>query len=106
MKEEKRAFTEHEGRLFCITKNKKNSKNPVQLTNQQKNWLKKRAVIESVIDLHKKHLNIEHSRHRAPLNGFTHIFAALAAYTFYPDKPSTYVQEQTNLLPAHDLMAA
>lgn len=106
MKEEKKAFTEHEGRICCITKNKKNSKKPVQLTNEQKNWLRKRAVIESVIDLHKKHLNIEHSRHRAPLNGFTHIFAALAAYTFYPDKPSAYVEEQTNLLPEHNLMAA
>lgn len=39
----------------------------------------KRGVIKSVVDLHKNHLNIKHSRHRAPLNGFTHIFSALAA---------------------------
>lgn len=106
MNEEKKAFVEHDGRLCCITKNRKNSKKPVELGKEQRDWLKKRGVIESVIDLHKHHLNIEHSRHRAPLNGFTHIFAALAAYTFYHHKPSAYVKDDYYLLPEHTLMAA
>jgi hypothetical protein len=106
MNEEKKAFVEHDGRLCCATKSRKNSKKATELSKQQREWLKKRGVIESVIDLHKNHLNIEHTRHRSPLNGFTHIFAALAAYTFYSDKPTAYVNEQTLLLPEHNLMAA
>ena len=106
MNEEKKAFVEHDHQLCCITKSRKNSKKVIQLSKEQHEWLKKRGVIESVVDLHKNHLNIEHSRHRAPLNGFTHIFAALVAYTFYPEKPSAYVSEQTLLLPEHILIAA
>jgi hypothetical protein len=74
MNEEKKAFTGHEGRLCCITKNRKNSKKTAELNKEQQSWLKKRGVIEFVIDLHKNHLNIEHSRHRAPLNGlYSHL---------------------------------
>ena len=106
MNEEKKAFIEHDHQLCCITKNRKNAKKAEELTKEQQSWLKKRGVIESVIDLHKNHLNIEHSRHRAPLNGFTHILAALTAYTFYPEKPKAFVVDQTYLLPEHILMAA
>lgn len=106
MNEEKKAFVEHEDRLCCVTKSRKNSKKAEELSKEQREWLKKRGVIESVIDLHKNHLNIEHTRHRAPLNGFTHIFAALAAYTFYRNKPTAYVKDSLLLLPENTLMAA
>lgn len=102
MNPEKKAFIEHEGRLCCITKSRSNSKNAPTLNFQQYSWLKKRGLIESVIDLQKNHMNIEHSRHRAPLNGFTPIYAALAAYTFYQHKPKAKacVKPLGNLLPA------
>lgn len=106
MNEEKKAFVEHEGDLCCITKNRKNAKKAVNLSKEQQSWLKKRGVIESVVDLQKNHLNIEHSRHRAPLNGFTHILAALTAYTFYKSKPTAYVKDDYYLLPENNLMAA
>lgn len=106
MNEEKKAFVEHDGDLCCITKSRKNSKKATKLSREQQKWLKKRGVIESVIDLQKNHLNIEHSRHRAPLNGFTHVFAALTAYTFYRDKPAAFVEDDFYLLPEHKSMAA
>lgn len=106
MNEEKKAFVEDDNRLCCITKSRKNSKTTPQLSKEQKEWLKKRGVIESVIDLHKDHLNIEHSRHRSSLNAFTHIFSALAAYTFYHNKPTAYVNEDNYMLPEHSRIAA
>lgn len=106
MKEEKKAFVEHDHQLSCFTKNRKNAKKAAQFSKEQQRWSKKRGLIESVVDLHKNHLNIEHSRHRNPLNGFTHIFSALAAYTFYHNKPTAYVYEEKYLLPEHLNLAA
>jgi hypothetical protein len=102
MNPEKKSFIEHEGRLSCITKSRSNSRNAPELSPEQQSWLKKRGVI----DLQKEHMNIEHSRHRAPLNGFTHIYAALAAYTFYPDKPKAFVENEQQLIPEHLNQAA
>jgi hypothetical protein len=51
-------------------------------------WHKKRPTIESVIDIQKEYLDLNLSRQRSPINGFTTVFANLAAYTFYPNKPS------------------
>ena len=106
MNQEKKELIEHEGRLSCITKSRSSSKNAPKLSPEQQAWLKKRGVIESVIDLHKEHMNIEHSRHRSPLNAFTHIYAALAAYTFYPGKPYVYVKNEQHLIPQYFNQAA
>jgi hypothetical protein len=39
------------------------------------------------------HLDLNLSRQRSPINGFTTIFANLVAYSFYPDKqPSAAIQ--------------
>ncbi len=50
--------------------------------------LKKRGTIESVINLLKNTFNLEHSRHRSPVNFMVNIFAALFAYNLKPEKPS------------------
>jgi hypothetical protein len=50
--------------------------------------LRKRGTIESVINLLKNTFNIEHSRHRSPINFVVNIFAALFAYNLKPEKPS------------------
>lgn len=50
--------------------------------------LRKRGTIESVINLLKNTFNIEHSRHRSPINFVVNIFAALFAYNLKSEKPS------------------
>ena len=50
--------------------------------------LRKRAIIESVIDQLKNISQIEHARHRSPINAFINIIAGLIAYCHQPKKPS------------------
>jgi hypothetical protein len=50
--------------------------------------LKKRPVIESVFDILKEHLSMEHTRHRSISAFFSHIASAFIAYSFKPKKPS------------------
>ena len=49
---------------------------------------RKRAIIESVIDQLKNISQLEHSRHRSPVNCFAHILCGLIAYCYQPKKPS------------------
>jgi len=73
--------------LFLVTKAKKNMKN--RLVSAQDNMLlSKRGVIESVIDILKHICDIEHSRHRSPVNAIVNVFAGLAAYSFLDRKPT------------------
>lgn len=81
-----------------ITKLKKNMKNRL-LPLMDKLLLRKRAIIESVVDQLKNISQIEHSRHRSPVNGFINIIAGLIAYCHQPQKPSL------NLFPAGFLSA-
>ncbi len=77
----------YERGLELITKSKKNMKNRlVKLID--KILLRKRAVIESVNDYLKNVCQIEHSRHRSPLNFLVNLVAGLVAYTYLPNKPS------------------
>ncbi|KJV53410.1 transposase DDE domain protein [Orientia tsutsugamushi str. Gilliam] len=41
----------------------------------------KRLLIESVFNVLKKHMHLEHTRHPSPLNFFVHIIASLASYS-------------------------
>jgi hypothetical protein len=50
--------------------------------------LRKRALIETIIDQLKNVCQIEHSRHRSPYNFCIHLLAGLAAYCHQPKKPS------------------
>ena len=50
--------------------------------------LRKRALVESVIDQLKNISQIEHSRHRSVVNYFTEIVAGLIAYTYREKLPS------------------
>jgi hypothetical protein len=50
--------------------------------------LKKRGVIESVNDILKSYCQIEHSRHRSPVNFLVNLIAGLIAYSFREKKPS------------------
>ena len=84
--------------LQLITKLRKNMKNRL-MPWIDKLLLRKRAIIESVIDQLKNISQVEHTRHRSPLNAFINIIAGLIAYCHQPKKPSL------NLFPAGLLLA-
>ncbi len=50
--------------------------------------LRKRSLIETIIDQLKNIVQIEHSIHRYFTNFVANLFAALCAYDFAPKKPS------------------
>ena len=76
-----------------ITKLRKNMKNRL-MPWMDKLLLRKRAIIESIIDQLKNVSQIEHTRHRSPVNCFVNILAGLIAYCHQPKKPAL------NLFPA------
>ena len=59
--------------------------------------LRKRAIIESIIDQLKNISQIEHSRHRSPVNCLVNILCGLIAYCHQPKKPSIALEHK--LLP-------
>jgi hypothetical protein len=73
--------------IQLITKIKKGMKNKLMDT-ADKLLLRKRGTIESCIGILKEVFSIEHSRHRSPTNFLSHLFSALVAYCFRPNKPS------------------
>ena len=83
-----------------ITRLKKNMKNRL-MPLIDKLLLRKRAIIESVVDQLKNISQIEHTRHRSPTNAFINIIAGLIAYCHQPKKPSLdIIPNGTPLLPA------
>lgn len=80
------------GRLFArglrlLTRIKSNMRNRL-MPLLDKLLLRKRAVIETVIDQLKNVCQIEHSRHRSPTNYFADVVAGLVAYTYADKLPS------------------
>ena len=76
-----------EKNITLVTKIKKNMKN-VLMDLSDKVLLRKRAIIESVNDFLKNICQIEHSRHRSPVNFLVNLVSGLVAYSFLPKKPS------------------
>ena len=66
---------------------KKNMKNKL-LSLEEKMFLRK-SLIETVFGYLKNTLNLEHTRHRSPINAFINILAALVSYSLKKTKPST-----------------
>lgn len=73
--------------LQLITRLRKNMANKL-IPLMDKLLLKKRALIESINDQLKNLCQIEHTRHRSPINFLGNLFSGLIAYTFAPQKPS------------------
>jgi len=78
--------------LFCdgihlVTQIRNKMKNQL-MEMSDKILLRKRAVIETVNDELKNICQIEHSRHRSPINFIVNLIAGIAAYSFLPKKPS------------------
>ena len=49
--------------------------------------LRKRSVVESVFNILKNHMNLEHTRHRSPINFLVNTLSCLVAYQFRTNKP-------------------
>ena len=73
--------------LQLITRIKSNMKNRLILL-WDKLLLRKRALVETVVDPLKNISQIEHSRHRRVVNYFADIVAGLIAYTYRDTLPS------------------
>ena len=73
--------------IQLITKLRKNMKNRL-LPLIDKLLLRKRAIIESVVDQLKNISQIEPTRHRSSTNCFINIIAGLIAYCHQPKKPA------------------
>lgn len=54
----------------------------------EKIFLRKRSLIETVFDYLKNKLQLEHTRHRSPFNMLVHLVSTLIAYQLKPSKPS------------------
>ena len=76
--------------IQLITKLKSNMKGALMSVSDRV-LLRKRAIIESVNDELKNIAQIEHSRHRSVCNFAVNLLGAVAAYCYFPKKPSTQV---------------
>jgi transposase len=83
--------------IELITKLKRNMKQRLMLLSDRL-MLRKRSIIETIIDQLKNISQIEHSRHRSPVNCFVNILGGLIAYCHQPKKPSIVIDH--NLLPS------
>ncbi len=70
-----------------VTRSKKNQKNVAPLTTEDKVLLRKRAIIETIIDQLKNISQIEHTRHRSFWNFLVNLLAGLIAYSWREKKP-------------------
>jgi len=84
--------------LKIVTKLKKNMKNKLMVL-QEKYHLCKRGIIESVNDILMTVQDIEHTRHRSPVNALAHMTCALIAYNYLPEKPSVFFPEISKIKP-------
>ena len=85
-----KALQEQLQRLFgieLITPRRKNMKK-IERPLLDKLRLRKRAIVETIIDQLKNISQIEHTRHRSPINFLVNLMCGLIAYCHQPKKPS------------------
>lgn len=73
--------------IQLITNVKGNMKNKL-VPLMDKLLLRKRWIIETINDQLKNLCQIDHSRHRSPLNFLVNLLSGLVAYCYFPKKPS------------------
>jgi hypothetical protein len=79
--------------LHLITSIRRNMRNHL-MPLADKLMLRKRFLIETVLDTLKSEMGLEHSRHRSVVNAMVHILSCLVAYAFRPGKPSVSLTRQ------------
>ena len=90
-------LAEHNVQL--ITRLKSNMRNQL-MPLADKLLLRKRVIIETIIDQLKNISQIEHTRHRSPINFLVNVVCGLIAYCHQPTKPSLSPEFSRALLPA------
>lgn len=85
--------------LQLITKLRRNMANRL-IPLLDKLLLRKRALIETIVDQLKNISQIEHTRHRSLWNFYGNLVAGLIAYTWRPVKPSLDIRPDDKRLPA------
>ena len=83
--------------IQLISKPRKNMKNHL-MPLMDKLLTRKRSIVETIIDQLKNISQIEHSRHRSPINFFVNVLCGLIAYCHQPKKPALCLDEY--LLPS------
>ena len=77
----KKLFTQlFESGLKIFTSIRKDMKNHL-LSESDKSLLRKRSLVESVFNVLKNSMNLEHSRHRSPFNFIVHVIACITSYS-------------------------
>lgn len=79
--------------VHLVTSIKKNMKNKL-MPMLDKILLRKRSLIETVNDELKNMCDIEHSRHRSPVNFFINLISGIVRYTYFDKKPSLRFSEK------------
>jgi len=85
--------------LQLITKLKSNMKHRL-LPLADKILLRKRAIVETIIDQLKNISQIEHTRHRSVTNFLVNLLCGLIAYCHQPKKPSLQLDARLRLMAA------
>lgn len=85
--------------LQIVTKIRANMKNKL-MDMDDKLALRKRGFAESIGDILKEHLNLEHTRHRSIWGFFLNIFSCLVAYQMREKKPQLSVRIDESLITA------
>lgn len=75
--------------LRLFTGIRKDMKNHL-LELEDKLYLRKRSLIESVFNVLKNRMNLEHTRHRSPINFLVHILACITAYSIAKFSPNSH----------------
>ncbi len=82
--------------IQLITKLRGNMKNRL-MTFSDRILLRRRAIVETIIDQLKNISQIEHSRHRSITNFFVNVLCGLIAYCRRPSKPSLGLEDFLSL---------
>lgn len=78
--------------IQLIVKPRKNMKNRL-MPLMDKLLTRKRSIVETIIDQLKNISQIEHSRHRSPVNFWVNVVCGLIAYCHQPKKPALSLDE-------------
>lgn len=82
--------------LQLITKIRSNMRNQL-MPLADKLLLRKRSIVETIIDQLKNISQIEHTRHRSPFNFLINLLCGLIAYCHQPKKPSLHLDQLPSL---------
>lgn len=80
--------------LQLVTQIRSNMKNKL-MDFTDRITLRKRSLVESVFHVFKDILNMDHTRHRSPVNFMTNLVAGLAAYCLSDKKPRMRMEHNT-----------